>query len=226
MELVAPGAKGFKSSTTRFAAWALQEHAKHPRDLHLELVCADARALAVPRTTRRPRFHHGLLDTSAIRPASRSRTPVARAQRAPHRRRAASLTTSTTVAKQSLIARDKWLSCRLGVPSSSPPSFESPGTRAGPSRSSARTAGLMVPRPFSNYRAVRVTLAKAGIKALPLYPRVRRPGRRFGTPAGTPAHTQRWALYTTHGHRRGGDQAGGGRGRGGAPETFSALNLA
>jgi hypothetical protein len=98
-----------------------------------------------------------------------------------------------TVAKKILIALDKWFA---GWETEFSPA-ELEGLVRAQGLDVRRTYGdWMVPGLF--YRAARVTLAKAGIRILPMYPKGPAPWEAFWNGLRDRLRRRRWALYTTH----------------------------
>lgn len=192
MELVRRGAKGYVLDYTFGSLKLMQDHARH-LGVHLELVCADARALPFRDDAFGLVFHQGLLEhfrdpASLLVENARVLEPGATLiVDVPQRYHI------YTVAKKILIALDKWFAgweCEF-----SPAELE--GLVRDQGLEVKRTYGdWMVPGLF--YRAARVTLAKAGIKALPMYPKGPPFWENFWNGLRDRLRTQRWALYTTH----------------------------
>ena len=192
MELVRRGAKGYVLDYTFGSLRLMQEHAKH-LGIHLELVCADARALPFRDDAFGLVFHQGLLEhfrdpASLLVENARVLEPNATLiVDVPQRYHL------YTVAKKILIAMDKWFA---GWETEFSPA-ELEGLVEAQGLHVQRTYGdWMVPGLF--YRAVRVTLAKAGIKALPMYPKGPAFWESFWNGLRDWQRKQRWGLYTTH----------------------------
>ena len=192
MELVRRGAKGYVLDYTFGSLKLMQDHAKH-LGVHLELVCADARALPFRDGAFGLVFHQGLLEhfrdpasllVENARVLEQTGTLIVDVPQRYH---------LYTVAKKILIAMNKWFAgweCEF-----SPAELE--GLVRDQGLEVKRTYGdWMVPGLF--YRTVRVTLAKAGVKILPMYPKGPAPWEAFWTGLRDWMRGQRWALYTTH----------------------------
>ncbi len=192
MELVRRGAKGYVLDYTFGSLHLMQEHARH-LGVPLALVCADARALPFRDGSFALVFHQGLLEhfrepapllVENARVLEPGATLIVDVPQRYH---------LYTVAKKILIAMNRWFA---GWETEfSPAELESLVRAQG--LAVARTYGdWMVPGLF--YRAVRVTLAKAGIQALPMYPRGPAFWENFWNGLRDRLRRQRWALYTTH----------------------------
>ena len=192
MELVRQGATGYVLDYTFGSLRLMQEHARH-LGVPLVLVCADARALPFRDGAFGLVFHQGLLEhfrdpasllVENARVLEPKGTLIVDVPQRYH---------LYTVAKKILIALDKWFAgweCEF-----SPAELER----------LVRAQGLEVRRTYGDwmvpglfYRAARVTLAKAGIKVLPMYPKGPPFWEAFWNGLRERLRTQRWALYTTH----------------------------
>ena len=192
MELVSRGATGYVLDYTFGSLRLMQQHAQSI-GVPLTLVCADARMLPFREGSFALVFHQGLLEhfrdpASILIENARVLEPDATLiVDVPQRYHL------YTVAKKILIALNKW--------------FAGWETEFSPAEleSLVRAQGLEVRRTYGDwmvpglfYRAVRVTLAKAGIKALPMYPKGPAPWEAFWNGLRDWMRGQRWALYTTH----------------------------
>ncbi|MGH7726489.1 MAG: class I SAM-dependent methyltransferase [Candidatus Eiseniibacteriota bacterium] len=192
MELVRRGAIGYVLDYTFGSLELMQAHARH-LGVPLTLVCADARALPFRDDSFALVFHQGLLEhfrepvpllTENARVLEPGATLIVDVPQRYH---------LYTVAKKILIAMNRWFA---GWETEFSPAELERLVRA-EGLSVTRTYGdWMVPGLF--YRAVRVTLAKAGIKALPMYPKGPAFWENFWNGLREWLRTQRWALYTTH----------------------------
>ncbi len=193
MELVRRGATGYVLDYTFGSLHLMQEHARH-LGVPLHLVCADARALPFREGSFGLVFHQGLLEhfrdpasilieNARVLEAETGTLIVDVPQRwHPY-----------TAAKKVLIAMNRW--------------FAGWETEFSPRELERliRAQGLEVRRTYGDwmvpgllYRAVRVTLARAGIKILPMYPKGPAFWENFWNGHREWLRGQRWALYTTH----------------------------
>ncbi len=193
MELVRRGATGYVLDYTFGSLHLMQEHARH-LGVPLNLVCADARALPFREGSFALVFHQGLLEH--FRDPASILVENARVLEA----ETGTLIVDVpqrwhvyTAAKKVLIAMNKWFA---GWETEFSPR-ELEGLIRAQGLEVRRTYGdWMVPGLF--YRAVRVSLAKAGIKILPMYPKGPAFWENFWNGTRDWMRGQRWALYTTH----------------------------
>ncbi|MEO6462631.1 MAG: methyltransferase domain-containing protein [Candidatus Eisenbacteria bacterium] len=193
MELVRRGARGYVLDYTFGSLHLMQQHAKH-LGVHLELVCADARALPFREGSFGLVFHQGLLEHFRDPPSilvenarvleAGTGTLIVDVPQRWH---------IYTAAKKVLIAMNRWFA-----------GWETEFSPAELERL-VRDQGLEVRRTYGDwmvpglfYRATRVTLAKAGIKFLPMYPKGPAAWENFWNGLRERLRGQRWALYTTH----------------------------
>jgi SAM-dependent methyltransferase len=193
MELVRRGAHGYVLDYTFGSLHLMQEHARH-LGVPLQLVCADARALPFRDGSFGLVFHQGLLEHFRDPPSilvenarvlePGTGTLIVDVPQRWH---------IYTAAKKVLIALDRWFA-----------GWETEFSPAELERL-VRDQGLDVRRTYGDwmvpglfYRAARVTLAKAGIKVLPMYPKGPAFWENFWNGLRDRLRGQRWALYTTH----------------------------
>jgi SAM-dependent methyltransferase len=192
MELVRRGAIGYVLDYTFGSLELMRKHAAS-LGVPVVLVCADAKMLPFRDDSFALVFHQGLLehfrDPESIlvenaRVLGPGDTLIVDVPQRWH---------LYTLAKKILIAMNKWFA---GWETEFSPR-ELEGLVRAQGLEVRRTYGdWMVPGLF--YRAVRVTLAKAGIKALPMYPKGPPFWENFWNGTRDWLRGQRWALYTTH----------------------------
>jgi len=193
MELVRRGAAGYVLDYTFGSLDLMQQHARH-LGVPLHLVCADARKLPFRDGSFGLVFHQGLLE--------HFRDP---ASILIENARVLEVETGTlivdvpqrwhvyTAAKKVLIAMDRWFA---GWETEFSPRELEQLVRAQGLEVRRTYGDWMVPGLF--YRAARVTLARAGIKVLPMYPKGPVFWENFWNGLRDRLRGQRWALYTTH----------------------------
>lgn len=192
MELVRRGATGYVLDYTFGSLRLMQDHARH-LGVPLTLVCADARALPFREGSFALVFHQGLLEhfrqpetilVENARVLEKDATLIVDVPQRYH---------LYTVAKKILIAMNRWFA---GWETEFSPA-ELEGLVREQGLEVRRTYGdWMVPGLF--YRATRVTLAKVGIRALPMYPKGPAVWEGFWNGLREWMRGQRWSLYTMH----------------------------